>query len=90
MKASAVAERVQEMVIYLFYEHDKFDFCQQLIKILQEAFAEVAEISDALAEDARKLAEIAWQRERTHVETLKGRGRRNCGPPLIQNSPNLS
>ena len=63
-ESKRVARRMRKLVNYLFYEHDKLDFCQQLIRISQEAFAEDADISDDLVADARELAEIARQRER--------------------------
>ena len=59
-----VAQRVRDMAVYFFNEHDKLDLCQQFIKILQEAFSGIDEISAVLTEDERTLTEIAWQRVR--------------------------
>lgn len=65
-----VAWRVRDLAIHLFYEYDKLDFCQQCIKILREVFVEVAEISEVLAKDMRKLANIARKREQKALEKI--------------------
>ena len=69
-ESKRVAWRVRDLAIHLFYEYDKLDFCQQCIKILREAFAEIAEISEVLVEDMRKLANIARKREQKALDEI--------------------
>ena len=57
-----VAELVRELAIHIFNDHDKLDFSRLLTNMLQEVFAEVAEIADLTAEDASTLNGIAKQR----------------------------
>ncbi len=57
-----VAEIVRSLAIYMFNEHGKLDFSQQLTNMLQEVFEEVVEVSERTAEDANTLEEIAEQR----------------------------
>ena len=66
-----VAARVRRLAVDLFNKHDRLDFSQQLTNMLQEVFAEVDEIAEYLAEDARTLAEFAEQRkQRVKIEAL--------------------
>lgn len=69
-ESKRVAWRVRDLAIHLFYEYDKLDFCQQCIKILREVFVEVADISEVLAKDMRKLANIARKREQKALEKI--------------------
>ena len=57
-----VAGRVRKLAVDLFNKYDKLDFSQQLTNMLQEVFAEVGEIAERTAEDAKALGEIAEQR----------------------------
>lgn len=59
-----VANLVRSLAIHMFNEHGKLDFSQQLTNMLQEVFAEVAEVAERTAEDADALGEIAEQRVR--------------------------
>ena len=54
-----VAGRVRRLTFDLFNKYDKLDFSQQLINSLQEVFAEIDEIAERIAEDARYLNTIA-------------------------------
>ena len=66
-----VAARVRRLAVDLFNKHDRLDFSQQLTNMLQEVFAEVDEIAEYLAEDARTLARFAEQRkQRVKIEAL--------------------
>ena len=53
-----VAWRVRDLAIHLFNDYNKLSFCQKLIAILQAVFADVVEVSEALAKDIRQLEEI--------------------------------
>lgn len=64
-----VANLVRSLAIHMFNEHGKLDFSQQLTNMLQEVFAEVAEVAERTAEDADALAEIAEEQLR-YVEGL--------------------
>lgn len=64
-----VANLVRSLAIYMFNEHGKLDFSQQLTNMLQEVFAEVGEVAERTAEDAGALAEIAEEQLR-YVEGL--------------------
>ncbi|SUA54180.1 hypothetical protein [Oligella urethralis] len=64
-----VANLVRSLAIHMFNEHGKLDFSQQLTNMLQEVFAEVAEVAERTAEDADALAEIAEEQFR-YVEGL--------------------
>ncbi len=57
-----VARILRSLAIYMFNEHSKLEFSQQLTNMLQEVFAEVGEIAERTAEDADTLDEIAEQR----------------------------
>ena len=66
-----VAVHVRKLAFDLFNKHDKLDFAWQLTNMLQEVFAEVDEIAERIAEDARTLAEFAEQRkQRIKIEAL--------------------
>ena len=66
-----VAGRGRKLAVDLFNEYDKLDFSKQLTNMLQEVFAEVDEIAERLAQDARTLNEIADQRKkRVKIEKL--------------------
>jgi hypothetical protein len=47
-----VAFLVRDLAIYMFNEHGKLDFAQQLTRMLQSAFAEVGAIAERTTEDA--------------------------------------
>jgi len=64
-----VANLVRSLAIYMFNEHGKLDFSQQLTNMLQEVFAEVGEVAERTAEDSDALAEIAEEQIR-YVESL--------------------
>ena len=68
----SVANLVRSLAIYMFNEHGKLDFSQQLTNMLQEVFAEVGEVAERTAEDADALAEIAEEQLR-YVEGLKNK-----------------
>ena len=68
----SVANLVRSLAIYMFNEHGKLDFSQQLTNMLQEVFAEVCEVAERTAEDADALAEIAEEQLR-YVEGLKNK-----------------
>lgn len=57
-----LADLIRELAIWLFNEHDKLNFSQQLTNMLQEVFAEVVEVAERTAEDADVLSDIAEQR----------------------------
>ena len=57
-----VARILRSLAIYMFNEHGKLEFSQQLTNMLQEVFAEVGEVAERTAEDADALDEIAEQR----------------------------
>lgn len=61
--SSRVARLVREVAIYMFNEHGKLDFSQQLTSMLQEVFAEVGKVAEYIAEDADTLEEIAERRK---------------------------
>ncbi|EJL7927661.1 hypothetical protein NM092_001588 [Vibrio cholerae] len=67
-----VANLVRSLAIHMFNEHGKLDFSQQLTNMLQEVFAEVAEVAERTAEDADALDEIAEQRVRL-IEDAKNK-----------------
>ncbi len=54
-----VAGKVRDLAIHLFNKHGKLDFSQQLIKMLQEVFAEVVDFAELTAADAETLDGIA-------------------------------
>ena len=56
-----VARRVRESALHLWNEHGKLDFCQQLINMLREVFAEVSEVVAIIEEDIKSLDDIAMQ-----------------------------
>ncbi len=53
-----VAWRVRDLAIHLFNDYNKLSSCQRLIVKLQAVFAEVAKISEVLAEDIKQLEKI--------------------------------
>ena len=57
-----VAWRVRDLAIHLFNDYNKLSFCQQLVEILQAAFADVVEISELLANDMSELEKITGVR----------------------------
>ena len=63
-ESEALEERVRDLAMHLFDAHDKLNFCLQLIRTLQEAFAEVDEISNRLAVEMEHLTMTAQKRER--------------------------
>ena len=52
------------MALHLWNEYGKLEFCQQLIRMLQEVFAEVSEVATIIDEDTKTLGEIAQQHTR--------------------------
>ncbi|WMW64530.1 hypothetical protein [Nitratidesulfovibrio liaohensis] len=58
-----VAGLVRGLAVYMFNEHGKLDFSQQITNMLQEVFVEVGEVAERTAEDADALGEIAEQRK---------------------------
>ena len=67
-----VAGRVRKLAVDLVNKYGKLDFSQQLTNMLQEVFAEVGEVAERIAEDAKALDEIAEQRL-VLIETAKKR-----------------
>ena len=68
-----VAARARRLAVDLFSKYDKLAFSQRLTDALQRVFAEVDELAECLAEDARtvnKIAERRAQRARIKIETL--------------------
>ncbi|MCM1129622.1 MAG: hypothetical protein NC211_07440 [Alistipes senegalensis] len=63
-----IAHLVRELAVYLFNEHDKLAFSQQLIAMQQEVFAEVGKVADITAEDTETLNRIAKERIRQEKE----------------------
>jgi hypothetical protein len=57
-----IAGLVRGLAIHMFNEHDKLNFSQQLINMLQEVFAELGEVAERTTEDANALGDIADQR----------------------------
>ena len=68
--SSDLAWRVRELALYLCNEHGKLDFCQELINMLREVFAEVSEVANIINEDTKTLGEIAQQQTRL-AQSLK-------------------
>ena len=58
-----VAGLVRGLAIYMFNEHDKLNFSQQLTSMLREVFAEVGEVAEHTADDADVLDEVAKVRK---------------------------
>jgi hypothetical protein len=58
-----VANLVRDIAIDMFNEHEKLEFSQQLVSMLQQVFAEVSEVAERCAEDSDALAEIAERRK---------------------------
>ncbi len=67
-----VARLVRELAVYIFNEHGKLDFSQQLTSMLQEVFAEVGDVAERTSEDGKTLNNIAEQRARL-IEEAKDR-----------------
>ena len=67
-----VAGQVRKLAVDLFNQYGKLDFAQQLTNMLQEVFAEVGEVAERTADDAKALDEIAEQRLRL-IEAEKKR-----------------
>ncbi len=66
-----VAGQVRKLAVDLFSKYDKLDFSQRLTEVLQRVFAEVGELAEHLAEDARTLNKTAEKRaQRAKIETL--------------------
>ena len=63
-ESEALEERVRDLAMHLFDAHDKLNFCMQLIKTLQDAFAEVKNISKHLSVIMSRLNATAQNRER--------------------------
>ncbi len=63
-ESKCVAQRVRDLAMHLFDMYDRLDFCLQLLRTFQEAFAEVMEISKDLGVDMNRLTGIARERER--------------------------
>lgn len=61
--SSRIAILVRGLAIYMFNEHGKLEFSQQLTTMLQEVFAEIAKVAEITAEDADALGEIAERRK---------------------------
>lgn len=53
-----VAGLVRRLAIHMFNEHGKLDFSQQLTSMLRDAFAEVGDLAERIAEDAEALGTI--------------------------------
>ena len=70
MKSHLIAISVRDLAVDLFNDHDKLDFARQLIHMLQGVFAEVSEVAEQIAEDARALNEIADRRTQATIEHL--------------------
>ena len=70
MKSHLIAISVRDLAVDLFNDHDKLDFARQLIHMLQGVFAEVSEVAEQIAEDARALNEIADRRTQAITEHL--------------------
>ena len=71
--SSRVAARARRLAVDLFRKYDKLDFSRKLTDALQRVFAEVDELAERFAEDARALNRIAEkraQRARIKIETL--------------------
>lgn len=67
-----VAFIVRNLAVHLYNEHGKLDFSRKLTDALQEVFAEVSEVADFVAEDAKALNNIVEQRAK-HIEETKKR-----------------
>ena len=63
-----VADRVRNLSIYLFNEHQKLSIAQSLNTMLQRVFAEVVQVAEVTEEDGRRLQEIANDREEEKKE----------------------
>lgn len=58
-----VAMDVRRLAIYLFKEHDKLQISQQILKMLQEVFAELPTIVEHIDSDLEMLNKIAEKRK---------------------------
>jgi hypothetical protein len=67
-----VAGLLRSLAIYMFNEHGKLEFSQQITYMLQEVFAEVGVVAERTAEDAGALKDIAEQRVRWIEDAKKG------------------
>ena len=63
-----IAWRVRDLALHLWNEYGKLNFCQQLIRMLQEVFAEVSEVVAIIDEDTKSLDAIAKQ----HAHLTRG------------------
>lgn len=63
-----IAWRIRELAIYLWNEHQKLDFSQQIINMLKEVFAEVIEVDEHITADS---AVLNLQAITTQVEQIK-------------------
>ena len=68
-----VANLVRELSRHLWHEHGKISHTRKLMKMLQEVFAEIGEITRLVAEDMKTLdaTENARLRIQTQVDTLR-------------------
>ena len=68
-----VANLVRELARHLWHEHGKIDHTRKLMKMLQEEFAEISEITRLVAEDIKALdaTENARLRIQTQGDTLR-------------------
>lgn len=64
-ESEILARRVENLVEHLFDPCDKLNLCLQLIRALQEVFAEVHEIANRLSRRMSRLNETAQERERS-------------------------
>lgn len=67
-----VAGLVRSLAVYMFNEHGKLEFSQQLTHMLQDVFAEVGEVAERIAEDADALEDIVEQRARLIEDAKNG------------------
>ena len=74
-ESETLARRVQNLVEHLFNPCDKLNLCLQLIRTLQEAFAEVNEISNRFSMLMSRLNDTAQERERSARRILESQVR---------------
>ena len=74
-ESETLARRVQNLVEHLFNPCDKLNLCLPLIRTLQEAFAEVNEISNRFSMLMSRLNETAQERERSARRTIESQDR---------------
>ena len=68
-----IAKLVRELALYLWHEHTKPNLARQLLKMLQEEFAQAGEIATLIAEDINALEAPEQSRVdvQVHVEKLR-------------------